>query len=77
LKFSRSRYGWSVQVEWEPRDLWIGAFLKRERLRRRGGPGLHVYVCPFPTILLHFVRVDPFPEQPMTPEDRATLEATE
>jgi hypothetical protein len=48
---------WSVSFKFEPRDLWIGVFCKRERnywLR----PGLHVYVCPLPTMLFHFVRMD-------------------
>lgn len=47
---------WSVRVEWEPRDLWIGVFVKRER-RPTVGPGLHVYLCPLPTVVLHFVWV--------------------
>jgi hypothetical protein len=39
-------------------DLWIGAFLKREPMRRKGGPALHVYFCPLPTVVLHFVRLE-------------------
>jgi hypothetical protein len=49
---------WSLSLEWEPRDLWIGVFLKREPKPRKGGPALHVYVCPLPTVVLHFVRLD-------------------
>jgi hypothetical protein len=47
---------WSVSVEWEPRDLWIGVFLKRERDHFLA-PALHVYVCPLPTLVLHVVQM--------------------
>lgn len=37
-----------LQIEWEPRDLWIGVYW------RMGGPFLHVYVCVFPCVPIHF-----------------------
>lgn len=34
----------------EPRDLWVGVFWDRR------DDGLHVYVCLFPTLVLHVVK---------------------
>jgi hypothetical protein len=38
----------SFEAKWEPRDLWVGAFFDRR------GDGWHLYVCPLPTLLLHW-----------------------
>lgn len=57
LAFSRR---WSVGIEWEPRDLWIGAFVKRERGHFLA-PAWHIYVCPVPTVVLHVVWMGPRP----------------
>jgi hypothetical protein len=48
---------WSVSFKFEPRDLWVGVFFKRET-KYGLAPALHVYVCPLPTMLFHFVRMD-------------------
>lgn len=53
LRLSRR---WDLTVEWEPRDLWIGVFLKREHDYFLA-PALHVYVCPLPTLVLHLIRI--------------------
>ena len=37
------------EMKWEPRDLWVGVFWDRRP------NGLHIYVCPLPTLLLHWV----------------------
>jgi len=37
-----------VEVKWERRDLWIGLYWDRK------ADGLHFYVCPLPTLLLHW-----------------------
>lgn len=38
------------EVRFEPRDLWVGVFWDR-RL-----DGFHVYVCPLPTLVIHWWR---------------------
>lgn len=51
-----TRGAWSAQILWEPRDLWIGAFVKRER-HPALAPASHVYICAVPTIVFHFTFV--------------------
>lgn len=40
-----------MTFEWkyEPRDVWVGLFWDRRK------DGLHIYVCPVPLIVLHWV----------------------
>lgn len=44
-----------MTVTFEPRDLWVGVFWDRRRYIG-GGTALHVFVCPVPCIVFHFVR---------------------
>jgi len=41
---------WRVRFLVEPRDLWVGLFWDRRM------DGFHLYVCPFPMLVLHGVR---------------------
>ncbi|AYD83937.1 hypothetical protein SEA_GETALONG_77 [Gordonia phage Getalong] len=41
---------WVGRCIFEPRDLWVGVFWDRRP------DGLHIYVCPFPTLVLHVIR---------------------
>ena len=36
-----------VQLQFEPRDLWIGAFWRRTEI------AVHLYICVLPTVPLH------------------------
>ncbi len=36
-----------VQLQWEPRDLWVGLFWRRTDI------ALHLYVCLVPLVPLH------------------------
>jgi hypothetical protein len=38
-----------VTLEIQPRDLWVGAYLKRDRTDGR----LHVWICPVPMLAIH------------------------
>ena len=38
-----------LSLLFEPRDLWVGCFWDRR------DDGLHVYLCPFPTLVLRCV----------------------
>lgn len=46
LRGTRTRR-WFVDVKFEKRDLWIGAFWDRR------DDGLHVWITPLPTLVLH------------------------
>ena len=37
----------SVRCFWEPRDLWIGVFVKEPAMGRH-----RVYICPLPTLVI-------------------------
>lgn len=47
----RSR-GWEWRLLFERRDLWVGVFWDRKP------DGLHVFLCPIPTVALHAHRRD-------------------
>jgi len=38
-----------MTIRFEPRDIWIGLFWDRRP------DGLHIYVCPFPCLVIHGV----------------------
>jgi len=38
-----------VTIRIEPRDVWVGVFWDRR------ADGLHVYVCPLPCLVVHWV----------------------
>lgn len=38
-----------AQIQWEPRDLWVGVFWRESDLC------LHVYICLIPLLPLHIV----------------------
>jgi hypothetical protein len=42
--------GWQWRVLFERRDLWVGVFWDRKP------DGLHVFVCPVPTVAVHVHR---------------------
>lgn len=45
----RAGGGLAMTVRIEPRDCWIGVFWDRR------ADGLHVYVCPVPCLVFHWV----------------------
>lgn len=40
-----------VQIQWEPRDLWIGVFWRKTDLC------LHIYICLLPLVPIHICRL--------------------
>lgn len=47
-----------IRLEWEPRDLWVGAFWnlvpgKRNPITNRLETESHVYICLIPTLPIH------------------------
>lgn len=39
-----------MTIRFEPRDVWVGVFWDRQP------DGLHVYVCPLPCLVMHWVK---------------------
>jgi hypothetical protein len=44
---NKTKSSWAWQVLFERRDLWVGVFWDRK------ADGLHICLCPFPTLGLH------------------------
>ena len=44
---SKGASGWQWRVLFERRDLWVGLYWDRKP------DGLHVYLCPLPTLAVH------------------------
>jgi hypothetical protein len=49
---------WAAALEWEIRDLWVGAYVKAELMEPCCANGawmrcVDVYVCPLPTLVVH------------------------
>lgn len=43
----------AFECKWEPRDCWVGLFWD-QRTSETGEVTRHVYICPLPTLLLHW-----------------------
>jgi hypothetical protein len=49
-----------VEIKWEPRDLWIGVYWRRERQRQlskrrpKGATRIRVFVCLLPALPIVF-----------------------
>ncbi len=48
--------GWRLTLEWKWQDLWVGAFLRRERNHHLCVDFLDVWVCLVPCLLIHLTR---------------------
>lgn len=46
-----AKYEWSINVLLEPRDLWVGAYIKG-RYWEMGHQRLTFYVCPLPCLAI-------------------------
>lgn len=57
---------WQLNLQFEPRDLWVGVFWRVHRIERLRF--LHVYLCVVPTLPLHLavMRLQP-PASPTLP----------
>jgi hypothetical protein len=57
---------WSVALEWNPRDLWVGVYWSRRVVGRAAS--LHAWVCVVPCLPVH---VHAFRIRPWRPKDGA------